>query len=522
MRVVAPSKAFERPASHRLVTTILVNLSAIIERTDEQLLPASYAFVAASLDASPRQLGYLTQCRALVQALTSPLGGLAGHYFNRIYVLAFGVCFWGLMTAIFSGCTTLTQGYFVWAFNGIGLALVVPTGQSLTADYFSEQSRGAAFGALYLTGAVGAMLGTAFATNTGHLRVVGVEGWRFAFFTVACISILIGLLNLLFARDPTCSSRWQLKQSGVAPSLRGVLADMKKVCAIPTFLIIVVQGIVGALPWNALVFLTLYLQTIGMSDAAASFLVSLFLGGTALGGLLGGALGDLASAAFPDTGRIAVCQLSVIAGVPFSVLLLKGLPLNGEGTTVALYAAVLGCMGLLISWAAPACNNPLFAQIVPSHLRTMIFAFDRSFETAIAASAAPVVGILAEKVFGWQGSASLSVPGQGGGARASSLRNAQSLGNALVVCMTIPWFLCCCFYTGLYYTYPKDREKAAEAAQLMIHNADAQHFDASPIGEESRGLLNTVDSTGRIESELELAPLRQEAFLSHNRRNHQF
>jgi hypothetical protein len=67
----------------------------------------------------------------------------------------------------------------------------------------------------------------------------------------------------------------------------------------------------------------------------------------------------------------------------------QGLPLNGEGTTVALYAAVLGCMGLLISWAAPACNNPLFAQIVPSHLRTMIFAFDRSFETAIAASAAP-------------------------------------------------------------------------------------------------------------------------------------
>jgi hypothetical protein len=80
----------------------------------------------------------------------------------------------------------------------------------------------------------------------------------------------------------------------------------------------------------------------------------------------------------------------------------------------------------------------------------------------------------------------------------------------------------CECYAGLYYTYPKDREKAAEAAQLMIHNADAQHFDASPIGEESRGLLNTVDSTGRIESELELAPLRQEAFLSHNRRNHQF
>lgn len=61
------------------MTTILVNLSAIIERTDEQLLPASYAFVAASLNASPRQLGYLTQCRALVQALASPVGGFAGR-----------------------------------------------------------------------------------------------------------------------------------------------------------------------------------------------------------------------------------------------------------------------------------------------------------------------------------------------------------------------------------------------------------------------------------------------------------
>lgn len=77
------------------------------------------------------------------------------------------------------------------------------------------------------------------------------------------------------------------------------------------------------------------------------------------------------------------------------------LPLRGDGGTAALYTAVLGVMGLLISWAAPACNNPIFAEIVPPHLRTMIYAFDRSFETAISASAAPLVGILAEAL-GWQ------------------------------------------------------------------------------------------------------------------------
>lgn len=72
--------------------------------------------------------------------------------------------------------------------------------------------------------------------------------------------------------------------------------------------------------------------------------------------------------------------------------------------------------------------------------------------------------------------------------------------------------ICC---TGLYYTYPKDRQEAVEAARGMVHNADAQPFNAATNGEESRGLLNADDSTGRIESQLELAPLRQEAFLTH-------
>ena len=48
-----------------------------------------------------------------------------------------------------------------------GLALVIPSGQSLVADYYSSCSRGSAFGALYLTGAVGGMLGSLFATNLG-------------------------------------------------------------------------------------------------------------------------------------------------------------------------------------------------------------------------------------------------------------------------------------------------------------------------------------------------------------------
>lgn len=63
----------------RLMTSVLVNMGNIMERADEQILPALYGFVAASFHIGPTQLGYLTLSRALVQAVASPLGGILGQ-----------------------------------------------------------------------------------------------------------------------------------------------------------------------------------------------------------------------------------------------------------------------------------------------------------------------------------------------------------------------------------------------------------------------------------------------------------
>lgn len=47
---------------------------------------------------------------------------------------------WGVCTAGFSVCRSLNEGYLFWAINGIGLSLVIPTGQSLIADYYQVGS----------------------------------------------------------------------------------------------------------------------------------------------------------------------------------------------------------------------------------------------------------------------------------------------------------------------------------------------------------------------------------------------
>eukprot|EP01025_Chloroclados_australasicus_P021392 TRINITY_DN224_c2_g1_i2.p1 TRINITY_DN224_c2_g1~~TRINITY_DN224_c2_g1_i2.p1 ORF type:complete len:531 (+),score=44.75 TRINITY_DN224_c2_g1_i2:400-1992(+) len=449
----------------RFRTFIFMNLASIMEKADEQLLPSVYRNVGATFSVTPDVLGMLTLSRAVMQALSSPVGGILGHYNDRIQVICLGCFIWGLMTLGFSMCQRVSWGMLFWGINGIGLAMVIPNYQSVTADYYPAQQRGKAFGTLYLTSYAGGMLGGMFGTNMAHQDVFGLTGWRVAFFFVGVFSLMVSALTYAFAKDPRDPAKLdKISKSNTSSftMLKKLWKDVKAVIMVPTFIIIILQGIVGSFPWNALVYLTLYLQLAGMSDFMASFLNSWFLGCTAVGGLIGGFVGDLASLRFPKGGRIAVCQFSVGVGVPLSVILLN-LPTNSDSSAFYSHMLILTLMGLLISWAAPACNNPIFAEIVPEDMRNIIYAFDRCFEWAIASSAAPIVGVLAHRVFGFMGTAETHPDDP-----ALDQHNAKALGNAMLYCMVVPWSLCALVYTGLYWTYPKDKERS----QMVNHSIE--------------------------------------------------
>lgn len=149
------------------------------------------------------------------------------------------------------------------------------------------------------------------------------------------------------------------------------------------------QGFLGSMPWSAFAFTTLFLQLQGWSDFAASAAMAAFSAADALGALLGGAVGDWAAQRFPDHGRITACQFSVGIGVPMFALIFQGLPLGSGGWVVGCYVGLLAVTGVLISWAATACNNPIFAEIVPPHLRTLVYAFDRCLEVRQLAGTCP-------------------------------------------------------------------------------------------------------------------------------------
>ena len=67
---------------------------------------------------------------------------------------------------------------------------------------------------------------------------------------------------------------------------------------------------------------------------------------------------------------------------------------------------------------------------------------------ALAACASPLVGFLAEKVFGFKGAAAAGERGGTGPDQGEDLTKAKALGNALLVCLVVPWTICLIVYTG--------------------------------------------------------------------------
>ena len=70
-------------------------------------------------------------------------------------------------------------------------------------------------------------------------------------------------------------------------------------------------------------------------------------------------------------------------------------------------------------------------------------------EKSLASAAAPLVGILAQRLFGYSSSST-----------SNKLSNAAALGKGLLVLIACPFFVCLLVISILYRTYPKDRDRA--------------------------------------------------------------
>lgn len=457
-----------------------------MERADESLLPGVYKEVGDALHVDPTALGTLTLFRSIVQSSCYPLAAYLSSRHNRAHVIALGAFLWATATFLVAISTTFFQVAVSRGLNGIGLAIVTPAIQSLVADSTDDYNRGMAFGWLGFTSNIGSILGYVCSILFASKSFNGVAGWRIAFLLVAVVSVIVGILVRLFATDPHYRDRKiteHVKDKPFWSDIRDLLKEAKMVIKIPSFQIFVAQGVSGSFPWSALAFAPLWLELIGFSHKKTAVLVTLFTISCSLGGLFGGYMGDTLAKKFPNGGRIFLSQVSSGSAIPLAAILLIGLP--DDPSTAFSHGLVLVIMGLCISWNGAATNGPIFAEIVPERARTSIYALDRSFESILASFAPPIVGMLAQNIYGYK-----PIPeGSTSSVKIDTDRaNAASLAKALYTSIGIPMVICCTIYSFLYCTYPRDRDRAKMQAliesEMQQLNEEEDEIEVKCFGAE--------------------------------------
>jgi len=227
----------------------------------------------------------------------------------------------------------------------------------------------------------------------------------------------------------------------------------------PTFSLIVFQGLFGMIPWNAMGYFTLFLQTAGLGSYQAAFVSTLGRATQGLGQLLGGYVGDVSAARWPHHGRPLVAQISVLSGIPLAWIIFQ--TINPSPDNFIWYCFLYGLVGLVATWCGTGVNWPIFTEIVPEEGRSVVVAWDTAFEGISGALIGNLaVAFLAQNLFGYTlDTEAAAVQGEA---------NARALGRALAWTTIAPLLVCLVIYSTLHWSYPRDMRRLAGAASARV------------------------------------------------------
>lgn len=455
------------PSAAGWLVALLCAVSAV-EGADLALLPASMFALQRDLGLRPGQLATMALWQALFEAAAAPVWGVLADraVLTRRSILVLGCAGWGLVTAALALVDAYAPMVALRAVNGVLLASLRPICNGLVPDVVEENRRGRVYGLIALSTNVGGMAGGMVVTPISTSTIVGMQGWRIAFVVVGGLCVALSFVVAATLQEPPrggvlaaeAKAEEVTQRASVAEAAREELQRLAGYFRIPTFSFIVAQGLFGMIPWNALCYVTLFLQTAGLGSYEAAFVVALGKATQSVGCLLGGILGDFAAERSPDHGRACVAQASVLAGIPMIWLLFAGAP-PGEAA-FAWYCTTYGALGLVATWCAAGVNWPIFTEIVPAQGRSAIVAWDTALEGISGAVFGNLaVTYLAEHCFGY-----VLPPAGTAATTLSDPANATALGQALAWSTTVPFMICLTIYSAMHWSYPRDVRRCREAA----------------------------------------------------------
>jgi MFS family permease len=302
-------------AAHALCVLFAINA---INFLDRQIVGVLAEPIRKEWRLTDTQVGWLATAFTLLYAATGvPLGRLADRA-NRTRILAAGVTFWSLMTALSGLTRNFGQLFLVRLGVGVGEATCAPASASLIGDLYPPQGRARAMSVFMMGLPIG--LASSYLVSS---QVAARYGWRPAFF-VAGIPGLLCALAALSIKEPARGAR---EVHAAVGARRRDGSPYLLVLATPTMFWLILTGALHNFNMYALsAFQMPYLMRYhGASLAGAGRLATVLALAGIPGLLLGGIAGDVVRRTRPY-GRLLVAALALLLSTPFTYLAIDAAP----------------------------------------------------------------------------------------------------------------------------------------------------------------------------------------------------
>merc|ERR1739844_689034 len=297
----------------------------------------------------------------------------------------------------------------------------------------------------------------------------GFHGWQYSFIITGVVVMAFAPVIYLVMNPPPVP----VKHVGNANEnivLSELKALAKLLCNTPTFLILVVQGCFGGLPWSALQFRGFFFETAGLTKEEVTTIMTTigFVG--IFGGGLSGWLSDTLVGIWPMHGRILNAEFSVYGGIPFAFMTFSQSMHPGKDSLYIYLFTLQVLMHLICGGVGGGTNAPILSQLAKPEERALVIAWQASLEGSIAAFG-PVIFTTLNDAFGYD--ADCNNPCDKPATCGSDEENTQAAGNALVFTSSVPWVVCGMLYTTLHWVYPKDMERIFNERRAEMEKEEA-------------------------------------------------
>jgi len=464
--------------SHKVVpigVTIVICLLAFVEGMDIILIGVTQqAWYTDIANWTLATAGWLSMAQGIVQNAGAVFWGIAADrgYMKRKDILVVAAILQAACTLSLTAVSTIGPMWPIRAFNGFFLAALRPISNGIVADLAPKATQGYYFGLMQGLwslgmGATGMIVGP-IAERTFDLPIIGpAQGWRLAMVVVSSFAIVASVLCAKLMPDvPAAPLSDEERSQSPGQVALSEIKSMFSFFRLPSFVLMICQGIFGSIPWIVMGNLNTYARLCGFALNDLIWLQAAGLFGM-LGGFLGGYVSDrlVQVKAIGLKGRPLTAMLTVAFGVPLQYTLWWGIEPGSALNTLWVFVLIQCLFNTLATWAQPGCNFPVLSQIVTGKNRNKVLCWEMAFENscamALGSNAVPFfffVFNLPEFTYDKENPVNLEMA-----------RN-LGMGQTLVIC--VPWIICFFVYSGLLRTFERDvRTLTAEReAQLVEMN----------------------------------------------------